>query len=190
MIVSSYTRNGTCLFQGKSGLFALLPPPVHAAIKETNRTLIPHTLTKKPAPVKAKASSSKEVVGPPKPALHDSDSEGEDQPSSFFSLDSGDSKTSTVPGFSSKKLSLPPPIAANSDLDKNFVSEASRPTVHVSQNLTGNSMFRKDVDSQNAPLQFKASVQDMYPSYGAGPAPTDTSSSTEQFDKDDEIEVS
>ncbi|XP_041372052.1 proline-rich protein PRCC-like isoform X2 [Gigantopelta aegis] len=33
---------------GKSGLFSLLPEPVHAAKKESNRILIPHTLSKKP----------------------------------------------------------------------------------------------------------------------------------------------
>jgi hypothetical protein len=161
---------------------------MHATIKETNRALIPHTLTKKSAPVKAKTKPSTEVVGPAKPAPHDSDSDGEDQPSSFFSLDSEDSKTG-VPEFAPKKLSLPPPMAANSDHSKNF--EASRSTVHMSQGLTGNSMFRARVDSQNVPLQFKASAQDVYPSHDAGPGPADMSSYTEQFDKDDdEDEVS
>lgn len=34
--------------QKSSGLFSLLPAPIHSAKKEINRPLIPHTLTKKP----------------------------------------------------------------------------------------------------------------------------------------------
>ncbi|KAK7496827.1 hypothetical protein BaRGS_00011807 [Batillaria attramentaria] len=41
--------------KGKSGgLFSLLPPPMHGTKKQTNRPLIPYTLTKRPAPSTAK----------------------------------------------------------------------------------------------------------------------------------------
>ncbi|XP_078313521.1 proline-rich protein PRCC-like [Crassostrea virginica] len=113
--------------KGKSGLFALLPPPQHASIKETNRALIPHTLTKKQtAPPKAlKKPPGTVVVGPPKPGQQDSDSDGEDQPASFFSLDSTDNTTTTLPGFSSKKLSLPPPVVASANQTENLVLGSS-----------------------------------------------------------------
>ena len=44
-------------WQGK-GLFALLPPPVHSSRKQTNRPLIPYTLTKRPTPSKPTTASS------------------------------------------------------------------------------------------------------------------------------------
>lgn len=37
------------ILQVKSGLFSLLPAPVHSSKKEVNRPLIPYTLTKKPS---------------------------------------------------------------------------------------------------------------------------------------------
>ena len=152
-------------FQGKSGLFALLPPPQHASIKETNRALIPHTLTKKQtAPPKAlKKPPGTVVVGPPKPGQQDSDSDGEDQPASFFSLDSTDNTTTTLPGFSSKKLSLPPPVVASANQTENLV--------------LGSSSSLRDSAA------FGGSVQ-------AGPLPMETSLAAGNFEHgSDETEV-
>lgn len=39
-------------------MFALLPPPVHSSRKQTNRPLIPYTLTKRPTPSKPTTASS------------------------------------------------------------------------------------------------------------------------------------
>lgn len=170
--------------QGKSGLFALLPPPQHASIKETNRALIPHTLTKKqpaaPAPKPSTQPSKKEVVGPAKPGQEDSDSDGEDQPSNFFSF--GDNDTHTVSGLSSKKLSLPPPMVASEHL----VSGVVRPSVNVSQDLAGGSVLGRSVDPRSGVLQFGASyssTQGDYQPHIAGPIPMETSMAAEEIEQ-------
>ncbi|XP_052696503.1 proline-rich protein PRCC-like [Crassostrea angulata] len=170
--------------QGKSGLFALLPPPQHASIKETNRALIPHTLTKKqpaaPAPKPSTQPSKKEVVGPAKPGQEDSDSDGEDQPSNFFSF--GDNDTHTVSGLSSKKLSLPPPMVASEHL----VSGVVRPSVNVSQDLAGGSVLGRSVDLQSGVLQFRASyssTQGVYQPHIAGPIPMETSMAAAEIEQ-------
>ncbi|XP_061164287.1 proline-rich protein PRCC-like [Saccostrea echinata] len=171
--------------KNKSGLFAVLPPPIHATIKEKNRALIPHTLTKKQVPqaIHVKSSSSpKEAVGPPKPDQHDSDSEGEDQPSSFFSLGSDDNRKTLVSGFSLKKMSLPPPVSANANESQNFISGASRPTVNVTLNNGEPSLFSGSTDPQYAPIQFKESAQNVFHSSFSEPISMDTST-TEQFDE-------
>uniref|UniRef100_K1QLL4 Proline-rich protein PRCC n=1 Tax=Magallana gigas TaxID=29159 RepID=K1QLL4_MAGGI len=169
---------------GKSGLFALLPPPQHASIKETNRALIPHTLTKKqpaaPAPKPSTQPSKKEVVGPAKPGQEDSDSDGEDQPSNFFSF--GDNDTHTVSGLSSKKLSLPPPMVASEHL----VSGVVRPSVNVSQDLAGGSVLGRSVDPQSGALQFRASyssTQGVYQPHIAGPIPMETSMAAAEIEQ-------
>lgn len=161
-------------FQGKSGLFALLPPPQHASIKETNRALIPHTLTKKQtAPPKAlKKPLGTAMVGPPKPGQQDSDSDGEDQPASFFSLDSQDNTTPTLPGFSSKKLSLPPPVVASANQTENLVLGSS-------SSLRDSAAFGGSVDSQRGSFSSQA-----------GPVPMETSLAAGNFEHgSDETEV-
>lgn len=180
------------MFQGKSGLFALLPPPQHASIKETNRSLIPHTLTKKqpaaPTPKPSNRPAKKEIVGPAKPGQEDSDSDGEDQPSNFFSI--GDNDTPSVSGLSSKKLSLPPPMVASEHL----VSGGVRPSVNVSQDLAGGSVLGRNVDPQSGALQFRtsySSTQDVYQPHMAGPIPMETSMAAEEIEQgSDETEVS
>ena len=161
-------------FQGKSGLFALLPPPQHASIKETNRALIPHTLTKKQtAPPKAlKKPLGTAMVGPQKPGQQDSDSDGEDQPASFFSLDSQDNTTPTLPGFSSKKLSLPPPVVASANQTENLVLGSS-------SSLRDSAAFGGSVDSQRGSFSSQA-----------GPVPMETSLAAGNFEHgSDETEV-
>lgn len=170
--------------QGKSGLFALLPPPQHASIKETNRALIPHTLTKKqpaaPTPKPSTRPSKKEIVGPAKPGQEDSDSDGEDQPANFFSF--GNDDTHTVSGLSSKKLSLPPPMVASEHL----VSGVVRPSVNVSQDLAGGSVLGRSVDPRSGVLQFGASyssTQGVYQPHIAGPIPMETSMAAEEIEQ-------
>lgn len=170
--------------KGKSGLFALLPPPQHASIKETNRALIPHTLTKKqpaaPLPKPSTRPSKKEIVGPAKPGQEDSDSDGEGQPSNFFSI--GDNDTPTVSGLSSKKLSLPPPMVASEHL----VSGGVRPSVNVSQDLAGGSVLGRSVDPQSGALQFQASyssTQGVYQPHMVGSIPMETSMAAEEIEQ-------
>lgn len=167
--------------KGKSGLFALLPPPEHASIKETNRALIPHTLTKKqPAPKPSTQTSKKEIVGPPKPTQEDSDSDGEDQPSNFFSI--GDNDTPAVSGLSAKKLSLPPPVVTSEHL----ISGGVRPYVNVSQDMAGGSALGRNVDPQSGLLQFKASFpssQGVFQPHLAGPTPMETSLAADEFEQ-------
>ncbi|XP_062618917.1 uncharacterized protein LOC134280520 [Saccostrea cucullata] len=170
--------------RGKSGLFAVLPLPIHATIKEKNRALIPHTLTKKPAPQAFNVMSSshpKEAVGPPKPEKHDSDSEGEDQPSSFFSLSSEDSKKPFVSGFLMKKMSLPPPISANDNQSQSFISRTTCPAVNMTLNTGEPSLFSETADFQNAPMMFKESAQDGFHSPFSGSTSIDTPT-TKQFE--------
>lgn len=78
------------IFQKGSGLFALLPPPKQATIKEANRSLVPNILTRKPPTV----TPTKKPI--PKHFLKstvdkkkrdsDPESDGEDDSIDFFSL--------------------------------------------------------------------------------------------------------
>lgn len=94
----------------KTGLFAVLPPPKNATTKVANRALIPHTLTKKPAPAVAK-SVPKTLPVPQKFAAssgvshHDSDDDDDDD---------NDASDGTVKFFSfeTHKSDLLPSIAA------------------------------------------------------------------------------
>jgi len=124
--------------QGKAGLFSLLPAPMHTSIKETNRTLIPHTLTKKPGPSTAKKGqdSSKPVPLPSNVlqskiqgiASYGSDSDESDEEgkvSNFFSLSSsgGPMNVDVAPvlpepaasGLKFSKMALPPPKVSVSE---------------------------------------------------------------------------
>ncbi|RUS81539.1 hypothetical protein EGW08_010709 [Elysia chlorotica] len=117
----------------KSGLFSLLPPPIHSAKKEINRPLIPHTLSKKPAitaQVPSQTKSQKTIQKPStstisgdtsKPAStkkvalnvamygSDSDDDEEVSASNFFSLHSSSkpavSNRETAKNVQSKEIS-------------------------------------------------------------------------------------
>ena len=123
-----FSHNEAHLFlQGKSGLTGLLPAPVHAAKKETNRILLPYTLSRKPKPTPQPKPSFENK--PPSPSYmqkkysmfhgltgYDSDSdENEDEseknnePVNFFSLDSkqkSDKESVTLKDSSSVKPEL------------------------------------------------------------------------------------
>ena len=81
-----------CLQKG-SGLFALLPPPKQAPVKQANRSLVPNVLTRKPNPSppvrkptpKAAAQSLKR-----KQPDSDPESDGESDGADFFSLNKED----------------------------------------------------------------------------------------------------
>ena len=94
------------LLQGKTGLLAFLPPPQQTITKVTNRPLIPHTLSKKPAPTRKppqtlsrKEPASKKVTSllPGVAGADDSDDDDDDESSSpsFFSF--GDSGKEVAP---------------------------------------------------------------------------------------------
>lgn len=119
----------------KSGLFSLLPPPIHSAKKEINRPLIPHTLSKKPQNIAQTSSQAKPHIPIQKPsvatssgdslkaistkrvalniAMYGSDSEDDDgdnvSSSNFFSLDSvsnsGSSKSDSDKSLQIKEIS-------------------------------------------------------------------------------------
>lgn len=79
------------LLQKGSGLFAILPAPKNLSVKETNRPLVPHVLTKKPASIIPAASVSKsntdDVVKKGSSLINYADSEEEsDGDGDFFSL--------------------------------------------------------------------------------------------------------
>lgn len=75
-----------------SGLFALLPPPKQATVKEANRSLVPNVLTRKPNPTPpVKKPLPKPSVGVKrKQADSDPESDGENESGDFFSLNKED----------------------------------------------------------------------------------------------------
>jgi len=79
------------LLQTGSGLFAILPAPKNLSVKETNRPLVPHVLTKKPPSITSAASLFKsetdDVVKKGSSLINYADSEEEsDGEGDFFSL--------------------------------------------------------------------------------------------------------
>lgn len=130
------------LFQG-AGLSSLLPQPKHLSVKETQRPLVPHTLTKRPAPAaqsKGTKAASQGVSGAsPSPSAIKAaaksaslqfarqvaaDEEGSDDelaPENYFSL--SESSTAPAPGASYPDPQpyapslQPPPGAEDAPLD-------------------------------------------------------------------------
>lgn len=79
------------LLQKGSGLFAILPAPKNLSVKETNRPLVPHVLTKKPPSITPAASVFKsetdDLVKKGSSLINYADSEEEsDGEGDFFSL--------------------------------------------------------------------------------------------------------
>ena len=111
---SQYVQNTDCylVLQGKSGLTALLPAPMHAAKKEANRILLPYSLGRKPKPAasvqKTAAKHTSQTGVATKLTQYDSDSDDDDMADTggnFFSLDTpkdSSSSSSTVVGPSLK----------------------------------------------------------------------------------------
>lgn len=106
-----------------SGLFALLPPPKQATVKEANRTLVPNVLTRKPAPIppikKTLPRSANQSLKRKQPDS-DPESDGENDALDFFSLNKED-KLPDIPAVAIES------IATTS-------SEYQDPTVSYQQN--------------------------------------------------------
>ncbi|PIK51451.1 putative proline-rich protein PRCC [Apostichopus japonicus] len=77
-----------------SSLFAMLPQPKHATVKQTNRILIPHTLTKK-------VTKPSPKLQPKSSTLNSANEEllGEVEGDNFFSLESSAEKAQTSSSF-------------------------------------------------------------------------------------------
>lgn len=170
------------MFQKKNNLFTLLPPPQHTNIKKTNKTLIPHTLTKKqpttPTPKPSTRPSKKKIINPAKPNQKNNNNNKKNQPSNFFSFKNNN--THTISKLSSKKLSLPPPIITN----KHLISKIIKPSINISQNLTKKSILKKNINPQNKTLQFRtsySSTQKIYQPHITKPIPIKTSITTKKI---------
>lgn len=173
----------------KSGLTALLPAPVHAATKESNRILLPYSLKKsqekqKPVPSKPKPAASN--LQPKFQSLsgYGSDSDS-DEPGSesanFFSLGgsepapAGPVLPEPLPMQKTAKLSLPPPklVSENSVVSEpkissdisqsevtSTVGDGSTEIVDMASSSSGPS----SVAHQDAPLSFKSGNWNTMPS--------------------------
>ncbi|XP_022105540.1 proline-rich protein PRCC-like isoform X2 [Acanthaster planci] len=161
--------------KGLSGLFAMLPKPRNASLRETNRILLPHTLTKKPAPSKPAANPTANKVPSSQPAParsklsglatsygSDGDDEDEASTSSFFSF--GDTsqaepvrpKTtvtkSEMPDLSKAK---PQPISAAVGPSQSKLAPTSlTPTNPDSTAKLSSTNFGPSL-SQDSPITFK-----------------------------------
>jgi len=109
------------VFQKGSGLFALLPPPKQAPVKQANRSLVPNVLTRKPTP----APPAPTPVRKPKPPVQsakrkhqdsDPESDGDGEGIDFFSLNKED-KLPDIP------MAAMPSVASTSEYENYGVSE-------------------------------------------------------------------
>ncbi|XP_033750507.1 proline-rich protein PRCC-like [Pecten maximus] len=163
----------------KSGLTALLPAPVHAATKETNRILLPYSLKKsqeKKKPVPPKTDHVSRKSNPKFQGLSgygsDSDSdEAGSESANFFSLGgsetmpAGPAVPESLPMQKFGKLSLPPPklVADNSETIEpksasntsisDVTSTVREDTEHL--NMTS-SLAPSLLSGQDEPLSFKS----------------------------------
>lgn len=128
---------------GSGNLLEMLPPPKHMSVKQANRTLIPHTLSKKPSTLnKMNTPKVQNVASKKSPATaaakmltdYNSDDEDEDiaNGSNFFSLDTG-KKTQEVtystpsPQVINRKYdnySVPPPPPLNVSTPESFAQDS------------------------------------------------------------------
>lgn len=132
---------------GGSGLFALLPQPKHVSIKEAGRSLLPHTLTRKPAAASRPASKpakpstanlpKSDGVGITEPV--DSDDEEESSKSgNFFSI--GDSSqegaflSASAFAVTSSLSTLPPVKRQKSQTDTSSTLVNEMPSSSVENN--------------------------------------------------------
>ncbi|OWF46948.1 proline-rich protein PRCC-like [Mizuhopecten yessoensis] len=167
----------------KSGLTALLPAPVHAATKETNRILLPYTLKKPQEKKKPEPSKTDKVTSNPHPKFqglpsYESDSDGDEADSeatNFFSL--GGSETLAAgpvlpepfPMQKTSKLSLPPPKMSQTDNSETIdlksasdttgsevTSMASEDLVDTEQPNMASAAAASSMFGQDEPLSFKS----------------------------------
>ncbi|XP_072038864.1 proline-rich protein PRCC-like [Amphiura filiformis] len=169
--------------KGVAGLFASLPKPRHASMKEANRILIPHTLTKrkpvekpvkpaaKPAPNKP-ASVTSLVTG-----YDDDDDEEEDETnntSSFFSLDKQDTVTPSVPD------EIPSNISSSTAKAKGTVTMQDTRTSH--KPLTSSSPKLKSTELQKTSKSVDPVEPPSQPEHSRTLAATESGISTEVDD--------
>ncbi|GFR59306.1 proline-rich protein PRCC-like, partial [Elysia marginata] len=145
----------------KSGLFSLLPPPIHSAKKEINRPLIPHTLSKKPQITPQASSQAKRHIPIEKPtvstpsssstksvttkkvalniAMYGSDSDDDDDvsASNFFSLDSS-SKSKSLENVTMKHIQ-------SEEVSSSETSTKLSPSGDAQIELGGNNSSKKAV---------------------------------------------
>ncbi|GFN80572.1 papillary renal cell carcinoma (translocation-associated) [Plakobranchus ocellatus] len=157
----------------KSGLFSLLPPPIHSAKKEINRPLIPYTLSKKAQDTTMKPTQGKSYNPNLKPnasissrnssnavntqkvalnvAMYGSDSEDEKDiaTSNFFSLDS--SKTSVQ----SDSKSIQSETVSNSEASSKLSSSAIVDSFIASEEKNSNLNMTKEKEDYNLTLHTK-----------------------------------
>ncbi|XP_067665168.1 proline-rich protein PRCC-like [Haliotis asinina] len=140
--------------KGKTGLFALLPAPIHVAKKEANRILIPHALTKrpqkpapKPPPTKPKQKKTEDGEGDESgfskrytafSGLTGYDSDSDDETtvrSNFFSLESETVKQNSSQVIANpdieEPVSSPKPVLSDSVVKISPKQESSSRTVTV-----------------------------------------------------------
>ena len=165
--------------QGKGGLLSFLPPPQQTITKQTNRRLVPHTLSKKPAtatapkrrpPPTLPAKKTPSVL-PGIDAADDSDDEDDDNTNSFFSFVES-IKDTTVPVKQASFVDIVKPVeAVNSPVEAvNIPIEPVPGPVLVPQKPCENDSETSQADDaplefpdlSDAPLQFSQTQ----PSYG------------------------
>lgn len=116
-----------------SGLFALLPAPKQAPVKEANRSLVPNVLTRKPAtpaPVKKPLPKPQSQAVKRKQPDSDPDSDGEGDSIDFFSLN----KEDKLPDIPMAEVGLEyQALGTSSALDVPSSSYQTEPTIVESQ---------------------------------------------------------
>lgn len=173
---------------GKTGLTSLLPAPVHLTVKEANRVLIPHTLTKKRTPAVNSAPSSKKDIkaSSDKPVSskgdnslfqglsgYNSDSDGEEeegsQSSNFFSLSDTKKEPEVVlpqpppPSNNLQKMNLPAPVTkhvSNSVSKSEFLKNDSSVSDIKLQNDSLSNQNKYVVSKQGEALKINSTAQD------------------------------
>ena len=183
--------------QGVAGLFAQLPKPRHAATKESNRILIPHTLTKrkpppKPTqPVKKPETTSKKTsnVTSLVTGYDDNDDDEEEdgeEDSSFFSLDKKDVIKPSVPEStttslkstqssqdSRTKLEHVAPNETKQSQEKQITKPVASSSEHEPQDkqLESSTTSATESGTSDAPLAFSNPSQDAPLSFKPGTTP-------------------
>ena len=162
------------MLQGKGGLLSFLPPPQQTITKQTNRLLIPHTLSKKPAtsaaptrrPAQTLPAKKAPSILPGIDAADDSDEEEEDNstPSFFSFVDS--SKDITIPAKHTSFVDIVKPVETVTG--PVLVPQKSCET--ESETSQADDAPLEFPDLSDAPLQFSQTQ----PSYGGSRYGTST----------------
>ncbi|GAB6018752.1 hypothetical protein CHUAL_000425 [Chamberlinius hualienensis] len=141
-----------------SGLFSVLPPPKNTKGKVANRSLVPHSLTRKSAPPETKPS--KPIRKPIATVTQDVEEDDSDPPEDFFGLQNTKPVSVNAPDTTVKmittekasigKLLLPPTLnpdvemdeAASSTLDTEQTEIMDESTANISKALKIDDLFQ------------------------------------------------